>query len=300
VDFASRITPGCDQSRSARRLSRWLPLGVVAVLAVSAPNLSPRCWSRGSHFDGAADSRQSQNATRANETEASPIDQALQLIAECQCRYKKITDYTCMFYKRERVDGRLGGLHVMTMKIRRNPRSIYVKFQQPGAGREAIYIAGRNGGKVLAHDVGFNKLLAGTVLIDPHSALAMEGNRHPITDAGIGHLLETLAQRWALELNPEEAVVAFPDDALVGSQRCLVIEVTHPHRRHHFLHHKVIVYIDKDLGLPIRFEAYDWPKKAARSPELLEEYTYAKLRLNVGLGDIDFDTANPDYSFGRF
>ncbi len=229
----------------------------------------------------------------------SPIARALDVIAECQARYRTVSDYTCTFFKRERVNGRLTGLHVMTMKVRRHPGSIYVKFQQPGTGREAIYIAGRNGGKVLAHDVGLNKLLAGTLLLDPTSARAMEDNRHPITEAGIGPLLETLATRWALELDPNEAVVVFRDDALVGQQHCNVVEVTHPHRHHRYLHHKVRVYVDKSLGVPIRFEAYDWPKKADVPGELTEEYTYTQLRLNVGLREIDFDTANPAYSFGR-
>jgi hypothetical protein len=222
------------------------------------------------------------------------------MIAECQTRYKKINDYTCTFCKRERIDGRLTGLHVMTMKVRRDPTSIYVKFQQPGAGREAIYIAGRNGGNVLAHDVGLNKLLAGTLVLEPTSARAMEDNRHPITDAGIGHLLDTLSNRWAKELNPDETLVAFQDNALVGQQSCNLIDVTHPQRHQYFMHHKVRVYIDKELGLPIRFEAYDWPKSAGVPADLTEEYTYKKLKLNVGLREIDFDTANPEYSFGRF
>jgi hypothetical protein len=222
------------------------------------------------------------------------------MIAECHARYNAVTDYTCTFYKRERIDGRLTGLHVMTMKVRRDPVSIYVKFQQPVSGREAIYVAGRNGGKVLAHDVGFNKLLAGTLYLDPTSARAMEENRHPITEAGIGPLLDTLANRWALELNPEETIVTFRDDVLVDQVHCAVIEVAHPHRGHQFLHHKVRVYIDKGSHLPIRFEAYDWPKRPSGPAELTEEYTYLKLRLNVGLREIDFDTSNPDYAFGRF
>jgi hypothetical protein len=33
---------------------------------------------------------------------------------------------------------------------------------------------------------------------------------------------------------------------------------------------------------------------------LVEEYTYADLRLNVGLEDRDFDASNAEYAFGRF
>lgn len=60
------------------------------------------------------------------------------------------------------------------------------------------------------------------------------------------------------------------------------------------------VYIDHELGLPIRFEAYDWPKSAGAEPKLVEEYTYSDLKTDIGLGDADFDAANPHYAFGRF
>jgi hypothetical protein len=230
----------------------------------------------------------------------SPIARALREIAECQARYEAVTDYTCTFYKQERIAGRLTPVHIMAMKVRAKPQSIYLKFHQPARGREAIYVAGRHGGRVLAHDVGFNKLLAGTLQLEPRSSRAMEDCRHPITEAGIGPLLETVAKRWSLELRPEHSIMAFRDDMKVGTTPCSMIESIHPERRPEFLHHKVRVFIDQDLGLPIRFEAYDWPKHPGTEPELTEEYTYTGLKLNVGLEDSDFDTANSAYSFGRF
>ncbi len=230
----------------------------------------------------------------------SPIELARGKIALCQARYREVTDYTCTFYKRERIAGRLTPLHVMSMKVRTNPQSIYLKFQQPARGREAIYVAGRHGGKLQAHDVGINRLLAGTLELLPTSARAMEDCRHPITEAGIGPLLETLSKRWAVELNSEESVLNFRDDMSIGSIRCTMIESIHPERRPGFLYHKVRLYIDQELGLPIRFEAYDWPKRPDAEAELAEEYSYANLKLNVGLGEVDFDVSNRAYSFGRF
>jgi hypothetical protein len=232
--------------------------------------------------------------------EEAAIPRARRMIAECQTRYQAVSDYTCTFYKRERVDGQLTELNVMRMKVRTNPHSVYFKFQQPSRGREAIYIAGRNGGKILAHDVGFNKLLAGTLQLEPTSARAMENCRHPITEAGIGALLDTVARRWALELSPDESVMTFRGDVTVGANRCTMIESTHPARRPHFLYYRVRLFIDQELGLPIRFEAYNWPTEKDGPGDLAEEYSYMNLRLNVGLRDIDFDAANPNYSFGRF
>ncbi len=230
----------------------------------------------------------------------SPIAQAIHTIADCQVRYHAVYDYTCTFYKRERIAGRLGSVNIMALKIRTSPQSIYLKFQQPARGREAIYVSGQHGGKVVAHDVGLNKLLAGTLELDPLGAMAMEDCRHPITEAGIGPLLDTIAKRWAVELSPAESVIEFRDDMLVDDRRCTMIESTHPEHNRRFLYHKVRLYIDQEIGLPIRFEAYDWPKNASSEPELEEEYTYLNLKLNVGLKDLDFEASNAAYSFGRF
>jgi Protein of unknown function (DUF1571) len=230
----------------------------------------------------------------------APIARAITAIKECQARYQTVRDYTCTFSKRERINGRLTPLHVLTMKVRTQPRSIYLRFRQPAAGREAIYIAGQNDGKLLAHDVGLNKLLAGTLRLEPTGSRAMEDNRHPITEAGIGPLLDTLETRWSAELGPSESVVVIRDDEKVENRRCTMIETTHPCRQSEFLFYRVRLFIDEQLGLPIHFEAYDWPRSPREPADLMEEYTYKDIKLNVGLSDRDFDVSNADYAFGRF
>ncbi len=229
----------------------------------------------------------------------TPIADAKARIASCAKTFASTKDYTCMFLKRERVDGALTPLHAMHMKGRGNPHSIYFKFVTPTAGREAIYVAGGFGGKAVVHDVGIGKLLAGTLKLDPNGSMAMEANRHPITEAGLGHMIETIVNAWDRELTPEESKVILHPNAKVGDRACVMIESIHPKKRPDFLFHMVKVYIDKDLNLPIRFEAYDWPR-GNRAPELMEEYTYTDLRTNIGLTPRDFDPSNKSYSFGRF
>jgi Protein of unknown function (DUF1571) len=241
---------------------------------------------------GGADSHEVERGT--------PIASALARIERCKLRYRTVRDYTCTFSKRERIKGQLTPLHVIMMKVRTEPRSIYLKFRQPTPGREAIYIAGRNNGKVLVHDVGLNKLLAGTLRLEPTGGRAMEECRHPISEAGIGPLLDTLKARWSSELAPSESVVVFREKQTVGTRRCTMIEATHPHQQPEFMFYRVRLFIDDALGLPIHFEAYDWPSAPLAPAEMVEEYTYSDLRLNVGLSDIDFNVSNTNYAFGRF
>ncbi|HEY2154381.1 MAG TPA: DUF1571 domain-containing protein [Isosphaeraceae bacterium] len=228
------------------------------------------------------------------------IARAKAAIAECRARYRALHDYACVFHKRERIDGKLTRPHVMNMRVRTEPYGVYIKFVAPDPGREAIYQPAKHNGKIVYHDIGIGRLIAGTMLLDPRGTLAMDENRHPISDAGIGNLIEMVRDRWESELDPAESVVTIHEHARVADRACTMIEASHPRVSRSYSFHKVKVYIDHELGLPIRFEAYDWPKSAGAEPELVEEYTYSDLKTDVGVGDVDFDAANPHYAFGRF
>jgi len=260
-------------------------------------------WARGGELQTetrvASVSNRQPDHSAAHAKPADAIAQAKKMIADCRERFRHVNDYTCTFVKVERIDGRLTGPHKMAMKARTSPNSVYFKFHQPNRGREAIYVQGRNDGQIVAHDVGLGKFIAGTMYLDPNCPKAMEENRHPVTEAGIGALIDTVCKAWDSELIPGQSVVNF-HHSRVGGRPCTMIESVQPRRSPGFLFHKVKLYIDDEVGLPIRFEGYDWPRRPGSEPELMEEYSYLDLKLNVGLRDRDFDPANQEYSFGRF
>ncbi len=302
--FLSRVSRGW----STRALVAWGALGIAAgptfldLKGMTGPRPSHSSPAVSKTFDwGGTETRSGgQSLLAVHQDQFDPIAQAKRAISDCRSRYLRIRDYTCTFMKRERLDGRLTPKHVMEMKSRTEPLSIYFKFRAPNCGREAIYVKGLHGGRVLAHDVGLGRWIAGTMKLDPNGSMAMGASRHPITEAGIGPLIETVAQRWADELSPDESQVTFHTGIEFDDRPCTLIESIHPHSQSGFLFHKVKLYIDHELGLPTRFEAYDWPTYPGASPELVEEYIYRNVRIDVGLRDEDFDPANRGYSFGRF
>jgi hypothetical protein len=227
------------------------------------------------------------------------IERAREIMRGCRDRYRATRDYACAFHKRERIGGKLIRPHVMDLRVRTEPYALYIKFVTPDAGREAIFEPAKHDGKIVYHDVGLGRLIAGTLLLDPRGTLAMDENRHPITDAGIGNLIDMLLDRWQTELDPSEAVVAIHDHARVADRPCTMIEARHT-RPGPYSFYLVKVFVDREHNLPIRFEAYDWPARPGGEPELAEEYNYADLKTDVGLTDLDFDSANPRYAFGRF
>ena len=68
--------------------------------------------------------------------------------------------------------------------------------------------------------------------------------------------------------------------------------------RRNFRFHLARVFIDDELKIPVRYEAYDWPQETGGQPVLMEEYTYMNVQVNQGFADIDLDPRNPGYKFG--
>ena len=239
----------------------------------------------------------------------------ISLIREAERRHKslndQVADYTCMLVKRERVDGRLLDHEYAELKLRHRqvrdgrivvPFSVYLKFFAPAVvqGREVIFVEGRNNGELIARRGG-QRFAYMTASIDPLGALAMERNRYPITQVGIGSLIEEtlVVAEEELQTPAEELQFRQIDGVRMNGRSCRALQFTHPIRRDRYRYHVARVFVDEELDLPVRYAAYDWPDEDGGRPRLLEEYTYLNLKFNVGLTDEDFDHRNESYQFNK-
>lgn len=224
-----------------------------------------------------------------------PLAPALEIARASRQVVEKIDDFEATFSKREVVGNRIIP-STMQIKFRAKPFSVYLRFTGQNAGREVIYVEGRNDGNLLAHGTGLAGLV-GTVALHPNSPRAMSEGRHPITRIGLANLLDGIIKQWEYEAQYGECDVQQYPDAKLGTMQCVVLEASHPRPRKQFKFHMTRLYIDKATQLPVRLENYGFPTQAGGKPPLVEEYTYTNIRTNVGLGDIDFDTRNPKYGF---
>ena len=230
-----------------------------------------------------------------------PLEPALQLAAKGLASIQaNIKDYTCTMVKRERIDGKLGEHQYMFAKMRREPFSVYLYFLGPAdvKGQEVIYVAGQNDGNMLAHAGSGVRAMVGTVSLKPQSMLAMQGNRYPIDEFGVENLAKRLVEVAQHDKQFGECEVNFYPNAKVNGRICTCVQVVHPVPRRNFRFHLARVFIDDELLIPIRYEAYDWPQEQGGQPLLMEEYTYMNVKVNQGLTDADFDPKNPSYKFG--
>ncbi|MBS0210461.1 MAG: DUF1571 domain-containing protein [Planctomycetes bacterium] len=228
-----------------------------------------------------------------------PLANAMRWASQQAIEINKIQDYTATLVKRERIDGTLNDHEYMFVKVRNRPFSVYLYFLGPAKlkGQECLYIAGQNDGKLWAHANGMRHKLIGTVSLLPTGSFAMAGQRYPITDLGILKLTTRLLEVGEQDMKFAECEVKTIAGAKINNRDCTCLQVTHPTPRKEFLYHIARVYIDNELNLPVRHEAYEWPKAPGEQPPLCEEYTYLNLKLNNGFTDADFSIENPNYQF---
>ena len=219
----------------------------------------------------------------------------------------KINDYTATMVKRERVNDKLGDHEFVQVKIRNErtidsktvPFSIYMKFLKPKsvAGREVIWVEGQNDNKIIAHETGLIGFK--TFHLDPTGWLAMQNNRHPIYEAGLENLVKKLIEKAERDRAAGECQVEYRKGAKINGRVCTLISVTHAEQKAPYEFHNAQVFIDDEMQIPIRYAAYDWPRVEGEKPQVLEEYTYIDVTINVGLTDSDFDPKNKAYNYPR-
>jgi len=225
-----------------------------------------------------------------------PLHSAIGLGKKCLARMNSIEDYEATFVKRERVNGQLTQ-QTMQIRLREKPFSVYLRYAGDLAGREILFVRGKNNNQLLAHEGSGLKSLVGTVSLATEGVEAMQDNRYPITMIGMRRMLETILAQWEEETRYGEVDVRFYPDAKLGGRHCQVIESTHPQPRKQFRFHRTRLFIDVETGLPVRVEQYGFPPMPGAKPQIEEEYTYADIQTNVGLDDRDFSTSNPEYNF---
>lgn len=245
---------------------------------------------------------------------AHPLDPLLDFARKAHRNHvNNHRDYTAILIKRERVNGKLLPESKMAMKLKYGKKpdtdaarsvSVYLKTLEPKsqAGREVIWVQGRNDNKITAREAGLFGIVP--LELNPDSRLAMMGNRYPITDIGIEKLLGKLIEKGERDRKLGPATIRTTENAEIGDRQCRLMEVIHESptttidgQTIEFEFFLAQIYIDDERLLPLKYASYSWPKQPGGPPELLEEYTYQDLVLNVGLNVSDFDPKNPAYGF---
>jgi hypothetical protein len=239
-----------------------------------------------------------------------PLDPALEMAREALVRIdNEIQDYTAKVVMQEKVGGKLLPESEVFCKIRHErqvtddvtlPFSIYLRYDGPPRfkGREAIWVRGWHKDNLVAHETGLLNVMK--VYLDPKGELAMIASRYPIYDIGLRNLVGKLIERGEREreTDPANCIVTEEHGVELNGRSCRVIRVRHPEQRPGLEFSLAEIFVDEELQIPIRYAGYGWGEKPGED-QILEQYTYLDLKLNVGLTDEDFKAENEEYNYPK-
>lgn len=195
--------------------------------------------------------------------------------------YERVADYVCLYEKTEKAISK-GEEQKIRLSFRK-PFDVRMAWLD-GEGhvtQEAVYRQGFNDGKVLARENGLLGSLAGTLKLDPNESIALSESRHPITEVGIGKIIE----RARLDATNPGIASRFDGEDVLDGRPAYKFEFTASGNEGVgglSDARKVFVWIDRELKLPIKLELYDGANV------LLESHRFKEIRVNQKLGDTIF------------
>lgn len=211
-----------------------------------------------------------------------PSEDPMTIVRQMEQSYEAITDYQATFTKQARFDGELSEEETIRFCFKR-PFMVYMKWiEEPGKGQEVVYVEGKNDNKLRAHKGGLFSFVV--VSLDPESSRAMKGSHHPITDAGIGKLIELICSEVKRATERKELKWRSLGCEEVDGRNCHKIEAVFPQERDAgYYCYRALVWIDCEHMLPVSVETYDWDNN------LHEKFGYRQLRVNADIPDSRFE-----------
>lgn len=206
-------------------------------------------------------------------------------LGEARARLGPVADYRAVLATRERIGEELFPRRVLRVLLRHAPFAVAIETDEPPAerGQRVWFDESWNDGELVAETPGFLGRLVGRVSLDPEGGLALENRRHPLTDIGLRRLGEQIEEQIGPALAAGTTRLRWATTSLDGRAARLVeaelaCSPPEPALGYRF-------GFDVESGLLVYFGSAEL---GPDGPELLEEYLYTGLELDLGLTDADF------------
>jgi hypothetical protein len=232
---------------------------------------------------------------------AAPVRQAaltlmLHDLRETVRRMEQIPAYTAVLDQQVEVRGTLRDPETISLKLRRTPFSVYLKWDHDG--QEVLYSEGKNDGKLLARPTRGLGALRGVWRLPPTSTQAMRHSRYPVTELGIEKLARIALDFHRARNDSAEGLTCTVKQTLADGKPATVYTVVFASDEVSPEYARSILTFDLESRLLVALENRGWGPDG-REGGLLEKYVYHEFRPAPELDDEDFSPANPEYGFKR-
>jgi len=210
------------------------------------------------------------------------------VISMMENAYEKVNDYTATFHKRHLLRGKVQPEETVYLKFKK-PFKLYMKWLKgPHEGREALYVQGMNKNKMAGHEGGVLGLFNWN--LDPKGKIAMREQRHPLTDLGIGRLVEIITGDAKRGAAAKELNLVYLGEEEIYGRKVWHIRMDLPPKKDYYSP-RSDGWIDEESHLPLKVILY------GPDGEFIESFGYSDLRLNPGLSDAEFEKDYKDYNY---
>jgi len=201
--------------------------------------------------------------------------------------------YSAVLDMQEEVSGTLRPVDRIEFKTRREPFSVYMRWND--SEQEALYVHGENENRLIVKPTRGLAAIRRVWRLEPDCRMAKQNSRYPITEAGIENLVIRIQQfygqrdNWSIHatFDLEQKTIADRDVTLVNVT--FINEASVPE------YSSSRFCFDGDTKLLTAVHNYGW--STDEQPRLIEHYGYAQIVEVSTPGDVDFSTENPDYHF---
>ncbi len=226
--------------------------------------------------------------------ENKTLQDAYRIIREAATSYKKLNDYTATFQKRERIGLELFPEELYEIKFMK-PFFLFLKIKKGRyEGTELYYSPEREGKKkLIVRPGGVVGTLLSKVNLDqiPMAVDAdpvTKGNRHLISEFGIGYFLERYQLDFEKALKEKDFFVEVTGRSFDGDPGTR-IELILKNRKKlpKYYAYRTLVLFSKKRKLPMEIKVFN------ETGDLIEYYGYRDLKVDTGLRKDDFDPDRP-------
>jgi len=212
------------------------------------------------------------------------------MLDESQQVLNEIDGYCAILEKQVRIDGELQEPEEMVVKVRHEPFSVYMKWEEDG--QEALYVEGKYDNCLLARATRGFAALKGVWKLEPDSRRAMKNNRYPVTELGLKKMNERVIAFY--DANKSEAMTCGHTINQINGRPVIVFNIAFP-SPDESPYSTCEYHFDAETKLLQSAIICEWDYKGEPAG-IAEKYVYRDLSFDKCPGEEEFDANNPEYS----
>lgn len=208
------------------------------------------------------------------------------MLEKGQAQFRELQGYGVTFLKRERIDGSLGEMQHISLDVRHEPFSVYMKWKNYDKGRQLLFVPEENDGMAHVRLGGFKGRLLGAMKIAPDGPKAMAESRYPITEAGVLPIVRKMLEYRRADLKKTGVTCQFDENAEMYNRKCYRFDMHYDSPEACKLYRHCIAYLDQETLIPIRVCNYTWAVDAGEMSAkdlqeltLIEDYGFSDLKV---------------------